>query len=131
MNLRFAPHVVAGWLFGLAALTFVPFWYIWLLVAIPENFSVWGYVKDQLHYTFSSGNPDRWVYVLLVALPVSCTFMSVAYLSKVNRTKNIRVVLFGVGVLLAIVAFALPTKIDFGFMVALPSVWGYLAIRAT
>ena len=131
MNIRLAPHVVAGWLFGLAALTFVPFWYIALFVAIPGNFTVWEFVKDELHYFFSSANPNFWMYVWLVALPVLCVLMSVAYLSKVTRTKKIRILLFGAGVLLAIGAFALPTKIDFGFFVALPSLWGFLAIRAT
>ena len=131
MKIRLAPHVVAGWLFGLAALTFAPFWYITLFLDIPRNFTVWEWVKDQLGYFFSSSSPYFWIYFWLAVLPVLCVLMSVAYLSKVTRTKNIRISLFGVGVLLAIGAFALPTKIDFGYFVALPSVWGYLAIRAT
>ena len=131
MKIRLAPHVVAGWLFGMAALIFVPFWYITLFVAIPGNFTVWEFVKDELRYFFSSANPNFWMYVWLVALPVLCVLMSVAYLSNVTRTKNMRLVLFGLGVLLAIAAFALPTKIDFGVFVALPLIWGFLAIRAT
>ena len=130
MNIRLAPHLVAGWLFVLAALTFAPFWYLTLFDDIPSNFTMWGWIKDQLGYFFSSANPYFWIFFWLAAIPMLCVLMSLAYLSNMARAKSIRIALFGAGVLLAIATFAL-TNQGFAVFVAVPSIWGYRAIHAT
>ena len=130
MKLRLAPHVVAGWLFVVPALLVAGIWYTYLFVGIPDNFTVWESVKDQLHWTFSDENAHLWVFVWLVALPVLCLLMSVAYLTNVARSRNGRIGLFSAGLALAI-ASIVTTSWDFSIFVALPSVWGYRAIHAT
>jgi len=87
MKLGLAPRVIAGWLFVVPVLLVGGFWYIHLFVAIPKSMTVWGYVKDQMHYTFSGANPNLWMFEWLVALPVLCMLMSVAYLSNAARSR--------------------------------------------
>lgn len=130
MKTRRAPHVIAGWLYALAALPVGGIWYILLSTTIPDQLTVWQNAERLLGYLFSSANPDRWFFVGLVALPVLCIAMSVAYLSTANQGKNWRIVLFAVGVVLAAAAFALTTWSMAAF-VAWPLLWGYRAIHDT
>ena len=130
MKRRLAPDLIAGWLFVLPALLLAGTWYAYLFVGIPDNFTVWGSVKGQLHWTFSEENVHIWMFVWLVALPGLCVFMSVAYLKNMARTRNGRIGLFSAGVALAIASFA-TISWDFSIFVALPSVWGFRAIHAT
>lgn len=130
MKLRLAPHVIAGWLFVAPALLVAGIWYVYLLVGIPDNFTVWESVIAQLHWTFSDENAHIGMFVWLVALPALCILMSVAYLTNVARTRNGRIGLFSAGVALAIASFV-TVSWDFSIFVALPSVWGYRAIHAT
>ena len=130
MKLRLAPHVIAGSLFVVPALLVAGIWYVYLFVAIPDNFTVWESVKGQLQWTFSNENPQFWMFVWLAALPGLCILMSVAYLSNVLNSRNGRVGLFSAAVALAIASFA-TVSWDFSLFVALPSLWGYRAIHAT
>ena len=130
MNIRLAPHVIAGWLFLLPALFVGGIWYTYLFVAMPTNLTVWESVKSQLEWTFSDANAHIWLFVWLAALPALCILMSVAYLSNVVRTRNGRIGLLSAGVALAVASFA-AVSWDFSIFVALPSLWGYRAIHAS
>jgi hypothetical protein len=105
-------------------------WYIYLFVAMPENQTVWQSVVGQLRHTFSDENPQAWWFVWLVALPVSCIVLSIAYLLNAARTRTSRLSLFVAAIALVIATFVL-NDWDLALFVALPALWGYRAIYAT
>lgn len=130
MKLRFAPHTVAGWLYLVPALLVAGIWYIYLFVAMPDNQTVWQSVVGQLQQTFSDENPRCWWFAWLVALPVLCVLLGVAYLRNAARTRMGGLTLFGVAIALAIATFVL-NDWDLAVFVALPVLWDYRAIHAT
>jgi len=105
-------------------------WYIYLFVAMPDNQTVWQSAVGQLRYTFSDANPQAWRFAWLVALPVSCLLLGIAYLLNVPRTRFGRLTLFVAAIALAVATFVL-NDWDLAVFVALPALWGYRAIHAT
>jgi len=129
MMLRVSPHIVAGWLFVLAAVLGGGIWFIYLFVAMPDNQSIWASVVGQLQHTFSDENPQIWWFTWLAALPVLCVALGLAYLLNGARTRKGGMALFGISVVLAIASFAL-NDWSLAIFVALPTVWGYRAVHA-
>jgi hypothetical protein len=129
MKFEAAPSAIAGWLYLVPVVFVAGIWGIYLFVAMPENQTVWQSVMGQLQHTFSSANPQAWWFAWLVALPVICALLAIAYLRK-PRTRGGRISLFTIAVALGIATFVLN---DFGIavFVALPALWGYRAIHAT
>ena len=130
MSLRLAPHVVAGWLLLVPVVAVLGIWFIYLFVAMPGNQTVWQSAVGQLQHTFSGENPQAWWFAWLVALPVLCIALAVAYLLNLARSRAGGISLFAGTVALA-VATLLFTNWALAVFVAVPALWGYRAIHAT
>ena len=130
MRPQLAPHAIAGWLYVVPVVFVAGIWFIYLFVAMPENQTVWQSATGQLGHTFSDANPQVWWFAWMIALPIACAGLALAYLRKAPRSRGGRMILFACAVALGIITFVLN---DFGLavFVALPALWGYRAIHAT
>ena len=130
MNIRLAPHTVAGWLLFVPALAVMGIWFIYLFVAMPDNLTVWEGLLGQLRYTFSDENPQAWWFAWLVALPTLCAVFGLAYVLNLARSRGSKVALLGAIIALA-TATAFLNNVGLAALVAVPAIWGFLAIHAT
>ncbi len=130
MKSQVGPHAIAGWLYVVPVALVAGVWFIYLFVAMPENHTVWQSATGQLRHTFSDANPQAWWFAWMIALPATCTMLSVAYLFKAPRSRGGRVGLFACAVALGIATFVL-NDLGLAVFVALPVLWGYRAIHAT
>lgn len=130
MRLQLAPQAIAGWLYVVPVALVAGIWFIYLFVAMPENQTVWQSAIGQLGHTFSAANPQAWWFAWMIALPVACAVLAVAYLRKAPLSRGGRMVLFACAVALGIATFVL-NDFGLGVFVALPALWGYRAINAT
>jgi hypothetical protein len=130
MRFHLAPHAIAGWLYLVPVFFVAGIWFIYLFVAMPDNQTVWQSASSQLEQTFSNTNSHAWWFAWMVALPMACMLLALAYLRKVPRTRRGRITLFVIAIALAITTFLL-NDWSVGVWVALPALWGYRAIHAT
>jgi hypothetical protein len=130
MNLRLPPHAIAGWLLFVPALAVIGIWYIYLFVATPDKLTVWDSAIGQLRYTFSSENPQAWFFAWLVALPIVCVLLGVAYLKNLSRSRSVGITLLCGVIGLAVATFVL-NDVGLAIFVAVPALWGYRALHAT
>jgi hypothetical protein len=130
MNLRLAPHAIAGWLLFVPAVAVFGIWYIYLFVATPDNLTLWDSLGGQLRYTFSDENPQLWWFTWLVALPIACVLLGIAYLRNLAKVRSLGIALLCCVIALAIATFAL-NNIGLAIFVAVPALWGYRALHAT
>lgn len=123
-----SPDKVAGLLSVLAALVFLPMWYLVLFVATPSYMTANESAVSSLVYLFSQENPSRLMFVWLAALPCSCTVLGVAYLLGFARSKTVAVALFALSSCFGIGALF---TMDFAlsFFVVLPTYWGYRSVN--
>jgi hypothetical protein len=129
MIARIAPHQIAGWLLLLPAVACIAIWYVYLFVSPPSGLSALDGALGQLRYTFSEENSHAWWWFgWLIALPVACTCLALAYLQNVSRTRTGSIALFSMVVALALAAVLL-THFSMAFLIAGPAFWGYRAIR--
>jgi hypothetical protein len=128
--MRLAPQAITGILFLLAAVLAGAVWYMYLFVAVPPNLSVLQHATGLLQYTFSPENPQRLWFAWMVALPLLCVVLGVAYLMNGARTRRGWLVLLSASVLLAIASFVL-NDLALAVFVALPILWGYRSFHAT
>jgi hypothetical protein len=130
MNLRLPPHAIAGWLLFVPALAVMGIWYIYLFVATPDKLTVWDSAIAQLRYTFSAENRQAWFFAWLVAMPIVCVLLGVAYLKNLSRSRSVGIALLCGVIGLAVATFVL-NDVGLAIFVAVPALWGYRALHAT
>lgn len=123
-----SPDKVAGMLSLLAALVFLPMWYVVLFVAPAPNMAATESVVTTLEYMFSQENPSRLTFVWLASLPFSCVAVGSAYLLNLARSKTAATALLVLSGGLGVAALF---SMDFvlSFFVALPTYWGYRCVN--
>ncbi len=130
MKIKFAPGLVAGWLYLLPAAAIAGIWYIFFFVAPLPHLSPFESVFEQLRFTFEDSNPHLWFFVWLAALPLLCIGMCILYLSGAARIRIVGIVLFLVTIVLTVVTLWFLSW-NIAVLVALPGLWGYRALHAT
>jgi len=123
-----SPDKVAGLLSLLAALVFLPMWYIILFVSPPPNMGATGSAVASLQYLFSQENSSRPMFVWLAALPFSFVVVGTAYLLNFARSRSVATALLALSGGLGVAALF---SIDFvlSFFVVLPTYWGYHCVN--
>jgi hypothetical protein len=129
MKIKFAPNIVAGWLYLLPAAAIAIIWYILFFVGRIPHLSLSESVIALLRFFFGDSNPHFWFFVWLATLPLLCIGMCILYLCGAARTRPGGIILFLVTIVLAGVTLVF---LDWSYvvLVALPSLWGYRAIHA-
>lgn len=129
-NLFHSPDKIAGLLSVVAALVFLPMWYIILFVAPAPNFSAFESAIGSLKYLISQENASRQIFLWLIALPISCALIGTAYLLDLARSKAVAKLLFVLSCSMGIAALF---WMDFtlSFFVILPTYWGYRCVSRT
>lgn len=112
-----------------SALPILGIWGILLFDAMPDNLTFTQAVFEQLKYSFSAGNPARWSFACLAALPVLCALIGSAYLLNLARSRLLATLLLTCTILLGIVAYAVASW-EIAFFVALPALWGWRCCRS-
>jgi len=123
-----SPDKVAGLLSLLAALVFLPMWYIVLFVAPLPNMGAAESAVASLQYLFSQENSSRQMFVWLAALPFSCGVVGAAYLLNFARSRAVATALLALSGGLGVAALF---SMDFvlSFFVVLPTYWGYRCVN--
>jgi hypothetical protein len=119
---------IAGTLFFVPAVLVGAIWYIYLFSSSPPNRPLLDSALGQLRYTFAPEQSERWWFAWLLALPVFCVALGLAYLFRGAESKRGAIAMFVLSLALAVASFALS---DWGLaiFVALPSIWGFRCVR--
>lgn len=128
MGSTFRADRIAGALFLVPVVLVTAIWYIYLFVSPPPNQPLLDSALGQLRYTFAPEQPDRFWFAWLIALPVFCVALSLAYLFRGAESKRGAIALFSMSLALAVASFAL-TNWGLAIFVALPSIWGFRRVR--
>jgi len=128
MQNRFAKFnssdAAIGYLYLLNALLYVGIWFVYLFAAQPENISVLDAVLEQLTYSFSEANSNRWFFVWIALAPAFCCLLSIAYLFQGVRSPNGALKLLVAGVAVG-VATVILGKVEFAIFISVPIVLGW------
>jgi len=123
-----SPDKVAGLLSLLAALVFLPMWFIVLFVAPLPNMGAAESAVASLQHLFSQENSSRLMFVWLAALPFSCGVVGTAYLLNFARSRAVATALLALSGGLGVAAL-FSMDFVFSFFVVLPTYWGYRCVN--
>jgi len=73
-----------------------------LLVATPERLSVAQAVAEQLQYTFSAENPDRWWFITWALAPAILLLLSASYIGGAPRKPAVSWLLLALGIIVTL-----------------------------